>query len=176
MAIARVGKRSKSASGEGKGMPDGGKARASGAGNSVGNSVDRAIGARIRARRLGARMTQEAFAAKLGVTFQQIQKYEKGLNRIAASRLYDMACALKCEVADLFDGVASDTAGRPVRKQKPPALSDALDVPDVQDLIRHYAAIGSAKARKRVLALVRAMAMEEAAPRSPLAQPEADAE
>lgn len=127
------------------------------------NAVDRALGARIRTLRLSADMTQEAFAEKLGVTFQQIQKYEKGLTRIAASRLYKMARVLKCEMGALFDGLAKDAAPRAAVKRPAPALSDALDVPGVQDLVRHYAAIRSPKARKRVLDLVRAMATDEEA-------------
>lgn len=59
------------------------------------NAVDQQIGARIRAARHSKGITQETLGAKLGLTFQQIQKYENGKNRIAASTLYDLATALE---------------------------------------------------------------------------------
>jgi transcriptional regulator with XRE-family HTH domain len=59
------------------------------------NYVDQHIGARIRLRRLTANVSQESLAEKLNITFQQIQKYEKGVNRVAASRLWDLAHALE---------------------------------------------------------------------------------
>lgn len=64
--------------------------------------VDRDIGQRIRARRLAVGMSQEALAAKLGVSFQQVQKYEKGTNRIAATMLINIAEALDSPVAALL--------------------------------------------------------------------------
>lgn len=63
---------------------------------------DAAMGMRVRARRLEIGMSQERLAELLGVTFQQVQKYEKGVNRIAASRLWDIAHALGCGVVDLY--------------------------------------------------------------------------
>jgi transcriptional regulator with XRE-family HTH domain len=64
--------------------------------------IDRKIGARIRARRLEIGMSQEALAAKLGITFQQVQKYEKGVNRVAAPTLLDLSDALKVSVLALL--------------------------------------------------------------------------
>lgn len=69
------------------------------------NAVDRHIGRRLRERRLAIGMSQETLADLLGVTFQQIQKYEKGVNRIAASRLYSMAKALEIDITHFFEGV-----------------------------------------------------------------------
>ncbi len=66
------------------------------------SDIDRTIGARVRARRLQLRMSQERLAGEIGVTFQQIQKYEKGVNRIAASTLIDIAGSLKIEPAALL--------------------------------------------------------------------------
>ena len=60
--------------------------------------VDKSIGGRIRARRLALGMSQEALAAEIGLTFQQVQKYEKGLNRVAAATLLDIARALDAPV------------------------------------------------------------------------------
>lgn len=61
-------------------------------------SLDAKIGARIRARRLEIGMSQEKLAEGLGLTFQQVQKYEKGINRVAASRLYDIAQVLRSPI------------------------------------------------------------------------------
>lgn len=64
--------------------------------------VDKKIGARIRARRLEIGMSQETLASKLGITFQQVQKYEKGVNRVAAPTLLDLADALQASVLSLL--------------------------------------------------------------------------
>jgi transcriptional regulator with XRE-family HTH domain len=76
------------------------------------NAVDRWLGQRVRTRRLEISMSQERLAALLGVTFQQVQKYEKGVNRIAASRLFDIAMALDMPVAKFYDGISPPSGGR----------------------------------------------------------------
>jgi transcriptional regulator with XRE-family HTH domain len=81
------------------------------------NTVDLHLGRKLRERRVEIGMSQETLADLLGVTFQQIQKYEKGVNRIAASRLYDMTKALGVEFTYFFEGLDGGTAkskrGRP---------------------------------------------------------------
>lgn len=67
--------------------------------------LDKEIGRRIRVQRLEAGVSQERLAEALGVSFQQVQKYENGLNRVAASRLYDVSQALNVPVASFFDGL-----------------------------------------------------------------------
>src|SRR5690348_14181537 len=67
------------------------------------SETDRAIGRRIRLRRLACRMSQEQFAAALGVTFQQVQKYERGANRISAGRLQAVARVLRVPVAAFYE-------------------------------------------------------------------------
>lgn len=67
--------------------------------------LDREIGRRIRRQRLSANVSQEQLAKDIGVTFQQVQKYENGTNRIAASRLHRVACALGVEMSAFFDGL-----------------------------------------------------------------------
>jgi len=79
------------------------------------NAVDGHIGRRLRERRLQIGMSQEQLAALLGVTFQQIQKYEKGINRVAASRLYDMSEALDVDITYFFDGLQK----KPKRSPRP---------------------------------------------------------
>ncbi len=68
-------------------------------------ALDAYIGARVRLRRLMLGMSQENLSGKLGVTFQQVQKYEKGLNRISASRIYELAQALSVPVGYFYDGL-----------------------------------------------------------------------
>lgn len=75
--------------------------------------IDRLLGARVRARRLEIGMSQEMLGEKLGVTFQQIQKYENGVNRIAASRLYEIAATLDLPVSGFFPNGAAMVALEP---------------------------------------------------------------
>lgn len=78
------------------------------------NETDQAIGARLRLARINKGLSQEAFGEKLGVTFQQIQKYEKGVNRLSGSRLVQAAKILEVTVADLVGASADDTGGFPL--------------------------------------------------------------
>lgn len=117
-------------------------------------ALDVRIGDRIRARRLEIGMSQEQLAALLGITFQQVQKYEKGVNRVAASRLHAIATALEVSITQFFDGAA-----RP-KGTDATALEEAFRHPDVIELVKQYHSIESAKVRKRVLELVRAMASQ----------------
>jgi transcriptional regulator with XRE-family HTH domain len=80
-------------------------------------ATDAAIGKRIRARRLEIGMSQERLAELLGLTFQQVQKYEKGVNRVAASRLFDIAAALRAPLDYFFEGLTSPVA-RKTRRGK----------------------------------------------------------
>ena len=101
-------------------------------------------------------MSQERLADLLGVTFQQVQKYEKGINRIAASRLLDCARALEMPVADFYEGL-----DRPRRAGKEVARTeDMFAKPGVVELVRLFVSIESSKVRRRVIELVRAMASE----------------
>lgn len=117
-------------------------------------AVDIKLGQRVRTRRLQLHMSQERLAELLGVTFQQVQKYEKGVNRIAASRLHDIAISLEMPIAGFFEELPRS------RKGGAPALStvaDALSTPGAIELVQIYAAIRSPKLRRRIVELVRAM-------------------
>jgi transcriptional regulator with XRE-family HTH domain len=70
----------------------------------VENDVDSHVGARIRARRVEMSMSQTNVADRLGLTFQQVQKYERGYNRVSASRLYDLTEILDVDIAYFFEG------------------------------------------------------------------------
>jgi transcriptional regulator with XRE-family HTH domain len=116
------------------------------------NAVDHTLGQRVRARRVEIDMSQERLAALLGVTFQQVQKYEKGVNRIAASRLFDIAAALDMPVARFFEGLGDADAS--------PLDASVLATPEGQRLVALFASIKSIKVRRRVLELVRVLARE----------------
>ncbi len=101
-------------------------------------------------------MSQERLAEILGVTFQQVQKYEKGVNRIAASRLYDISVALDMSVAQIFDGIAPALQVKRAEKN----LYAALATPEGAEMMKLFASIHSAKVRRRALDLMRALAAE----------------
>lgn len=69
------------------------------------NAIDRRIGDNLRQARKGAGLSQEALGEKLGVTFQQVQKYEKGVNRIAAGTLWQASCAIGVPIERFFSGL-----------------------------------------------------------------------
>jgi len=120
------------------------------------NAVDKKLGQRVRSRRLEIGMSQERLAELLGVTFQQVQKYEKGVNRIAASRLYDIAAALDMPVARFFENIGGSRA-HGVAESGRDYVDDALSTPEGAQLLALFASIKSQKIRRRVVELVRAL-------------------
>jgi transcriptional regulator with XRE-family HTH domain len=124
------------------------------------NSHDVEVGQRIRARRMAQGMSQTELGNLLGVTFQQVQKYEKGVNRIAASRLFDIAGALHQPVARFFEGLGSRAAGAAESRQN--TIDDALATPEGAQLMSVFASIRSQRVRRKVLELVRTLAEEAA--------------
>ncbi len=110
--------------------------------------IDVAVGARLRLRRLQLGLSQSALGDMLGLTFQQIQKYERGHNRISTSTLVRAANALECSVAFLVGETGGDQLADPVM--------DKLQTPGVMELLDAYAAVPS-KVRGRVIALVRSL-------------------
>src|SRR5437016_10124339 len=76
------------------------------------NPVDVHVGSRVRLRRTLLGMSQEKLGEAIGLTFQQVQKYERGANRIGASRLFDLSRVLDVPVSFFFDDMAHETAGR----------------------------------------------------------------
>jgi transcriptional regulator with XRE-family HTH domain len=124
------------------------------------NAIDRKIGQRVRSRRLEIGMSQERLAELLGITFQQVQKYEKGVNRIAASRLFDISSALQQPVARFYEGLGSRAAG--VAEARQNYIDDALATPEGAQLMSVFASIRSQRVRRKVLELVRTLAEEAA--------------
>ena len=121
------------------------------------NAVDRRLGERVRARRLEIGMSQERLAELLGVTFQQVQKYEKGINRIAASRLFDVCAALDMSVARIFEGMAGPKS-KGSGDESEAGFQDLLATPEGLQLMSLFASIKSQKVRRRVVELVRSPA------------------
>lgn len=119
--------------------------------------VDRKLGERVRARRLEIGMSQEELADLLGITFQQVQKYEKGINRIAASRLLDCARALDIPIAEFYDGLERTRRGAKGEAR----AEELLAKPGVIELARLFVSIESIKIRRQVIELVRTMAGEK---------------
>jgi transcriptional regulator with XRE-family HTH domain len=119
-------------------------------------AIDRRLGQRVRARRLEMGMSQERLAFLLGVTFQQVQKYEKGKNRIAASRLFDIASALEIPVNGFFEGLAP-TKGD-IGDNESGAIERALATTEGHQLMTSFAAIESLQVRKRLIGVVQALA------------------
>jgi transcriptional regulator with XRE-family HTH domain len=112
--------------------------------------VDAHVGKRIRHRRWMVGMTQQQLAEKVGIKFQQIQKYETGMNRVSASRLWDIADALGVGITFFFEGL--DDAGAAARS----AGSDILGDKEALELIRSYYAIPEAQ-RRRLFDLARVL-------------------
>jgi len=117
------------------------------------NAIDRRLGQRLRARRLEVRMSQERLAEVLGVTFQQIQKYEKGVNRVAASRLFELAAALDVSVGYFFEGLVQGTSARVAEDES--AVFDAIASPEGLQLITMFAGIRNPRLRRKIVDLVR---------------------
>jgi len=123
----------------------------------VSNPLDIALGARIRVRRKSLGLSQDDLAVQVRLTFQQIQKYERGANRVSFSRLVEIARTLKCRVQDLIgdldvEGEVSDqVAAEAVQLKETGAL----------ELIRAYSAIRSAGRRRVVVSLAQTLSKED---------------
>lgn len=122
--------------------------------------LDIALGASIRLRRRAARLSQEALAEALDVSFQQVQKYERGTNRVSFSRLVKICRALDCTIDALVEGLDTGLSDRRVLDL---AL---LATPGAYDLMVAYAGIPAAHQRAVVLDLARALTRSPAAPTS----------
>lgn len=108
------------------------------------NPTDQHVGHRVRARRLQVGWSQSKLGDALKLTFQQVQKYEKGANRIGASRLQQIASALQCPVAWFFEGAPStfESAGPGARSMPAAAnLSGFFALPMAHELAGHYAVL-----------------------------------
>lgn len=126
------------------------------------NPVDVHVGSRIRLRRQLLRMSQEKLGDELGVTFQQVQKYERGANRVGASRLYRLSRVLEVPVQFFFEGLNDQASmGKMAENDQTPIVYDFIQSSDGVSLAESFSRIKDAKVRRRVLELVRTLASEE---------------
>jgi transcriptional regulator with XRE-family HTH domain len=116
--------------------------------------VDAQIGRNIRKRRIELGLSQTELAEACGVTFQQVQKYENGFNRVAAARLWQFAAVLGLEIPDFFEGL-----GKPTTRAKPPILDAGARVIDDETakVARLVASIKDVKLRQRIKTMLTAM-------------------
>ncbi|HMK69435.1 MAG TPA: helix-turn-helix transcriptional regulator [Xanthobacteraceae bacterium] len=126
------------------------------------NPIDKHVGSRVRMRRMMLGMSQEKLGDALDLTFQQVQKYEKGTNRIGASRLQQISHILQVPVSFFFDGApAAAGATRPEGTGEAPSpayISDFLATSDGLALTKAFMRIGDSKLRRRIVDLVEQIA------------------
>ena len=128
------------------------------------NPVDIHVGARIRARRKEVRVSQEKLAEQLGLTFQQVQKYEKGANRVSASKLYEIAHALQASIEYFFRGLADPGAIPGVSEDGArPFVHDFITTVEGNELASEFPKIQDPKLRKQILDLVKSLAQSSGA-------------
>ena len=124
------------------------------------DSVDRHVGSRVRVRRLMLGMSQEKLGEALGLTFQQVQKYEKGTNRVGASRIQQISEILQVPVSFLFEGSPTGISKIEGLSEAPsPAyVSDFLATSEGLALIRAFTRISDAKLRRSIVNMVEQIA------------------
>ncbi len=131
--------------------------------------VDVHVGSRVRLRRTMLGMSQEKLGAAISLTFQQVQKYERGTNRIGSSRLYELSKVLDVPVSFFFDDmppeVAGERTGRPAGMAEAAGAAyeaDTLAKRETLELVRAYYRIKHEKVRKRIFELTKALAKADA--------------
>jgi transcriptional regulator with XRE-family HTH domain len=121
------------------------------------NPIDIYVGNRVRMRRKMIGLSQEKLGDKLGITFQQIQKYEKGTNRIGASRMHAMADALEVPISYFFPDT-STAEGSGMQEEGAAFMMEFMSSGEGLELSRAFARIRNTRIRRKVVALVRALA------------------
>jgi transcriptional regulator with XRE-family HTH domain len=133
--------------------------------------IDAHVGARVRLRRTLLGMSQEKLGDALGLTFQQVQKYERGVNRIGASRLFDLARVLDVPIGFFFDDLPPEMGGNTAVRSRPALFGFAETAEGLEDenmnkretleLVRAYYRITEPGVRKRVFDLIKSLAPTE---------------
>ncbi len=126
------------------------------------NPIDIHVGARIRMRRKLLGISQEKLAEQLGLTFQQVQKYERGANRVSASKLFEIARALQSSVAYFFDGLSATAGTGGVAEGDNTFVHDLVMTPEGLELAALFPRIKRQRVRRKVLELVKALVEDEA--------------
>ena len=137
--------------------------------------IDIHVGSRVRLRRTLLGMSQERLGDALGLTFQQVQKYERGVNRVGASRLFDISRVLDVPISYFFDDMPEGMSETPVsgprgrmygfaEAQEPfaPGVDDHMNKRETLELVRAYYRITDPAIRKRVFDLIKSMGPTEA--------------
>jgi transcriptional regulator with XRE-family HTH domain len=130
------------------------------------NIIDNHVGARMRLRRTLLGVSQEQLAAALGLTFQQVQKYERGTNRVSASRLFQLSRVLDVPITWFFDEMDSDVAAAGSKMNKGFAEqvqsfeADPMSRRETLELVRVYYRISDRKVRKKLYEMTKALADE----------------
>jgi transcriptional regulator with XRE-family HTH domain len=130
------------------------------------NPIDIHVGSRVRLRRTLLGMSQEKLGEAIGLTFQQVQKYERGANRIGASRLYDLSRVLDVPVSYFFEEMTSDVAsaaearlgGMAAETPRPAYEADPMMRRETLELVRAYYRINDPQVRRRLFDLTKAIA------------------
>jgi transcriptional regulator with XRE-family HTH domain len=130
------------------------------------NAIDMHVGKRVRLRRTLLGISQEQLGAALNITFQQVQKYERGANRISASRLWDISQILDASIGYFFDDMSSQTKLASPRKisrdaKKAPEDDferDPMARRETLELVRSYYSISEPNVRKRLAELIKSVA------------------
>ncbi len=129
--------------------------------------IDVHVGSRIRLRRTLMGMSQERLGEALGLTFQQVQKYERGVNRVGASRLFDLSRVLDVPISFFFDDMPDTLSAHPASQTRNRVAGfaeaqegfgdDTLNRRETLELVRAYYRITDASVRKRVFELIKSM-------------------
>jgi transcriptional regulator with XRE-family HTH domain len=132
------------------------------------NPVDAHVGSRVRLRRMLLGMSQERLGESMGLTFQQVQKYEKGVNRIGASRLFQISKILDVPVQFFFEEAPRSGDASPARGMAEPDsetfILEFLNSREGLELNRAFVKISDARVRKSVVDLVRALSSGDGTP------------
>ena len=152
-------------------MPRGRKSSGRTASKGNPNAIDVHVGSRVRMRRTLLGMSQEKLGEALGLTFQQVQKYERGANRISSSRLFDLTHVLDVPVSYFFDEMSAATSARSpgrlrgMAEQKPIAFEpDPMAKRETLELVRAYYRITDSRVRTRTFELTKSLAKAGAGP------------
>ena len=132
--------------------------------------IDAHVGSRVRLRRTLLGMSQEKLGDALGLTFQQVQKYERGVNRIGASRLFDLARVLDVPIGFFFDDLPPEMGGNIAVRSRPTFYGfseaqngvedDSMNKRETLELVRAYYRITDPAVRKRVFELIKSLVPE----------------
>lgn len=130
----------------------------------VPDPIDIYVGGRVKLRRTLLGISQEVLADAVGLTFQQVQKYERGTNRMGASRLFDMATVLQVDISYFYEGMPDEVKNRTVdtpvgftRVKVPTSEHGLMTKRETLELVRYFYSIKSDKIRKQLLALVNSL-------------------